>query len=556
MVKCKDCKKVAHYGKKNGTKKYCKDHKRDGMVCLIAQKPCKVCGCVSSFNYVGLPAKYCSTHAKTDMIDVAHKRCEYPDCNTQPTFRFKGSKVSHCAKHKLPGMIDNGKKCAYENCDKHPTFNYIGEKKPLYCATHKEDDMVDVYTKLCLFEDCRTKASFNYEGMLEGKYCRKHKKKDMIYVLKKKTCKSCDTVANFNYPGKKTGVYCCKHKLEDMVDIKNIKCKECDTRANFNFKGEKTPISCSKHKIKGMIDIRNKICEYDDCTTKPTYGLPGTTIRKRCVRHKTDEMIDICHKRCEHKECSVRLQPWHYGYPGQPIKYCAKHKKIGMMKYSKTRCSFKDDDDVKCKETAIYGIKKPLHCEAHKEDKESNLIEKKCISCGLPNIVDIAGTCESCNTGTIEKHRLYKQKKLVDYLIKHDHIPKQVDQVIDNSECGKERPDILYDMGSHFIIIECDEDQHIGRPCECEQTRMINIFNSLGLPVWFIRFNPDKYRKLTGKKRVNGDGINKRYDVLGKLLEKCKVENPADDDVCIYVIYLYFDDWNGTPNKNVLLEYE
>lgn len=61
--------------------------------------------------------------------------------------------------------------------------------------------------------------------------------------------------------------------------------------------------------------------------------------------------------------------------------------------------------------------------------------------------------------------------------------------------CGesKRRPDWLIDVFTHCIIIECDEDKHIGY--ECENKRMMELFKDLGSrSVVFIRFNPDKFQ--------------------------------------------------------------
>jgi hypothetical protein len=65
------------------------------------------------------------------------------------------------------------------------------------------------------------------------------------------------------------------------------------------------------------------------------------------------------------------------------------------------------------------------------------------------------------------------------------------DRIIEGG-CSLRRPDILIDLLTHSIIIECDENQHINY--ECENKRMMEIFQDLGSrPMVFIRFNPDKY---------------------------------------------------------------
>ena len=43
--------------------------------------------CVS-FNYKGIPALYCGKHAKSNMIDVSHRKCLYTDCPTISCFNY------------------------------------------------------------------------------------------------------------------------------------------------------------------------------------------------------------------------------------------------------------------------------------------------------------------------------------------------------------------------------------------------------------------------------------------------------------------------------------
>lgn len=60
--------------------------------------------------------------------------------------------------------------------------------------------------------------------------------------------------------------------------------------------------------------------------------------------------------------------------------------------------------------------------------------------------------------------------------------------------CSKRRPDLLLDLGYQIIIIEIDENQHIGY--SCENKRLMEISQDLRhRPIVFIRFNPDDYKK-------------------------------------------------------------
>ena len=60
--------------------------------------------------------------------------------------------------------------------------------------------------------------------------------------------------------------------------------------------------------------------------------------------------------------------------------------------------------------------------------------------------------------------------------------------------CSRKRPDMLLDMGSHVIIVEVDENQHVNYDCSCENKRLMELSQDVNhRPIVFIRFNPDKY---------------------------------------------------------------
>ncbi len=67
--------------------------------------------------------------------------------------------------------------------------------------------------------------------------------------------------------------------------------------------------------------------------------------------------------------------------------------------------------------------------------------------------------------------------------------------------CSRRRPDLMLDLGSHVIIVEIDENQHIDYDCSCENKRMMELSQDVAhRPIVFIRFNPDDY--------VNRNGVN------------------------------------------------
>ena len=115
----------------------------------------------------------------------------------------------------------------------------------------------------------------------------------------------------------------------------------------------------------------------------------------------------------------------------------------------------------------------------------------------------------------------------------------------------------VFDFDDKIVILECDENQHRDRACSCEQTRMVNIGQAYGgIPVYFIRWNPDDYSPLNPRKVC--EDIKKRYKLVGdyikSILEK-RIKLPV---ALVSAIYLYFDDWDGIDMQNweLITKYE
>ncbi len=99
------------------------------------------------------------------------------------------------------------------------------------------------------------------------------------------------------------------------------------------------------------------------------------------------------------------------------------------------------------------------------------------------------------------------------------------DRIID-STCNLYRPDILYDCGTHIVVVECDENQHKNYPWEScslnrslehmEEKRMYEIMVAYGLPAIFIRWNPDNFN-VKGSEGPRVLRINKKYNNARRL---------------------------------------
>jgi hypothetical protein len=156
-------------------------------------------------------------------------------------------------------------------------------------------------------------------------------------------------------------------------------------------------------------------------------------------------------------------------------------------------------------------------------------------------MLDATGKCKYCDEQTSERARLAKQREVVQFLdyCMPEHPYTSVDRVpFDLKVCGgKERPDVLWDeFADRVVILEVDEKQHRERPCECEQTRMINISQALGCErtLW-IRYNPDAFK---GDDTRRWESKAKRLEVLRRWL---KWGFTAHLEHTVSVVYLFFD---------------
>jgi hypothetical protein len=61
--------------------------------------------------------------------------------------------------------------------------------------------------------------------------------------------------------------------------------------------------------------------------------------------------------------------------------------------------------------------------------------------------------------------------------------------------CSKRRPNFLFDLFTHTVIIECDENGHSNYDSTCETAKLNDTFTDLAnRPMVLIRFNPDNYK--------------------------------------------------------------
>lgn len=405
--------------------------------------------------------------------------------------------------------IKTGYKCQYKNCNKSASFNYIGERRPIVCKTHILNGMVDVINKRCAYPLCKKSGRFGTPGMKI--------------------------------------MYCKAHKKDDMIDIRNKKCEHegCYTQPNFGWPGTKTVKYCKLHKINGMVQLRNKVCMSPGCKTMRYYGYPGSTAQF-CFQHKLEGMEDVINKRC----IKCNKQPTYGPYHSSPIT-CSKHKQEGYINRLKAfpMCH--------CGEPARYGIDIPIRCKIHSIENDTEIAPLvKCIYCYAKSPLPENDICEDCLSFLNDKEKRGRKESKILKLIENlcedtskDEIPVKMhshDSII--SECNKYRPDIVLDNGSHMLIIEIDEHQHRNYKCDC--LRMQEIYNGFGgIPIIFIRFNPDEYKIIANGETETIRSYAGREKTLSDLILNLRGTIILEP---LSVIYLYYDYYDGEPKREIL----
>ncbi|CAI2174051.1 13049_t:CDS:2 [Funneliformis geosporum] len=374
-------------------------------------------------------------------------------------------------------------RCQQLCCQKGASFGPKDSKTPRYCATHKPVGYVNVKTQ-CQEDGCYKFPHFGFPGS-KATSCVTHMKEGMIHLrvrkrleptqmidIQTKLCKypGCQKKALFSVEGS-LRTFCGQHKQGGMINVASRKCahSDCYARPYFNVPGKTQGQCCARHKTAGMVNVVNQRCEKACCMTIPTFNLLGEKSARFCEAHRNPGMINVVGPKCNNINCQKRAL---YGIPGYKMSRCFTHKDKGMIAQSSRLCMISD-----CKKPATHGLSNPTRCEKHSTDNMIDLVQKICSNCGLLDILFQDQKCAECNT--------YAEAKV-------------------------RRPDFVIDAGTHQVVLEVDEYQHKKGEYNCEIKRMWDIAQALGIPTFFIRYNPDSYRIFNGITKDSNDKERKK----------------------------------------------
>lgn len=133
----------------------------------------------------------------------------------------------------------------------------------------------------------------------------------------------------------------------------------CKVHASLGVKGSTKASFCVNHKESTMVTVFKKSCIHPNCEKFRTYGVKGDR-RKFCARHKRAGMVNLSTV-CKMGNCS---SPKHYGKKGSwRREFCGEHKRDGMVLIG-VLCK----SPFGCAAEAWYGYTRRTHCTEHKDD--------------------------------------------------------------------------------------------------------------------------------------------------------------------------------------------
>ena len=218
---------------------------------------------------------------------------------------------------------------------------------------------------------------------------------------------------------------------------------------------------------------------------------------------------------------------------GKRRSYCRECHGSGFCEHNRRRSRC-----VQCEGSAI--------CRICKSKYGNRKYDKLCITCAIQEGYTV--------------YRNYKTKELsmVEFITQHTNVDWVNDKTYDLG-CSNKRPDMVCDLGSHILIIECDENKHKNGNYSCENKRIMELSqdfseNNIHRPIVIIRFNPDTYidsnnQKIESCWKAGKDGIlriknKENWDLrLNELLDITHhyISNKPIKDVSFE--YLFYDDY-------------
>jgi hypothetical protein len=150
----------------------------------------------------------------------------------------------------------------------------------------------------------------------------------------------------------------------------------------------------------------------------------------------------------------------------------------------------------KCPSYAMPGDTDPKWCKRHAADGAVDVASKyRCKVSGCDVQVKVSEDyCANHDTARKRRTRV-REHQVANFLRDHGFRWTAWNKQLAETACGRYRPDFAFELTTHVVVVEVDEHQHAQLGYNCDTARMVDIYGAYGgLPVKFIRFNPDEFQ--------------------------------------------------------------
>ncbi|KAL4853194.1 hypothetical protein ACK3TF_005809 [Chlorella vulgaris] len=173
-----------------------------------------------------------------------------------------------------------------------------------------------------------------------------------------------------------------------------------------------------------------------------------------------------------------------------------------------------------CTKQPKYNIpcsKRPRWCQQHKPDDAIDVVSKRCAHEDCDVCVTNQNTwCATHDVDAVHKRRHRVRENQVAAFLRNNGLQWTTwNRQVKEASCGRFRPDFTFELPTHVVIVEVDEDQHSTYDQSCEHKRMLDITNSYGgMPVTFLRYNTDGFQ-------IAGATVRRTKKVRLAMLARC-----------------------------------
>lgn len=184
-----------------------------------------------------------------------------------------------------------------------------------------------------------------------------------------------------------------------------------------------------------------------------------------------------------------------------------------------------------CTATYTFVHDAQKYCSVHCPVDYEMVLKRLCKYCDIREHSDFI--CADCRG---RNHK--KEWSIVQHLRRYIDTPFTYDSASMLQSCSNRRPDLYFELLTHCVIVEVDENQHRGYATSCECARISEIVGGIGgKSVVFIRYNPDTVRSCGRIKNVtNAERVDTLVDVVKEELEKV---HPV---FCVQIVQVWYDD--------------